>query len=58
MNKKIFFLILLLFNMFFDNYAWGIVIPPPIIHITRSCNCDLTKVIYEKKGEEVVKKNV
>lgn len=57
MNKKIFFLILLLFIIFFDNYAFGVIVPQPIIYShSSSCNCDLTEEIYEKKGEEVVKK--
>lgn len=57
MNKKIFFLILLLFTMFFDNYAFGIVVVPTYTHsYSSNCYSDLTETIYETKGEKVVKK--
>ena len=57
MNKKIFFLILLLFIIFFDNYAFGIVVVPHYTHsYSSNCYSDLMETIYETKGEEVIEK--
>ena len=45
--------------MFFDNYAFGIVVVPHYTH-SYSSNYDsnLTETIYETKGEEVIKKAI
>lgn len=57
MNKKIFFLILLLFIIFFDNYAFGIVVVPHYTHsYSSNCYSDLMETIHETKGEEVIEK--